>query len=1250
MRLIVGKILVLVGVISLGSGIAYVAFKRMPPDGRAVSIASDRLKQAVALAEDGKTAPRDPDGVTATTDDNSPFALTEPSADALAELNEEQSDSIPATETKTEFQFELSETAATVTPVSFTSEDDGKKTNSGTGSPSALTAAKDPGPASEDTSSDQASVMFFNAGKSGGAASEQPTDVTTPSAAPGSEPKSASANAARSAGGFTLLPAVDPPPTKKPATPTSPQPTSPRNAAKPPVSASRAARGTASSTPAPKTSAPVTSPAATGPTVAAAAKPATTGSDQKGTAAPQPAPVSRTRPQPQPRTPAVPAGNLFFTGNTPAPTAEKPSASAASTTPSPDSTPSAAITSSPAQSPKPRMITQASRSSSAANFPATATPDETSKPRPIASRPTATAPSPSQPEPFSEPSFPPVEPPAEEPKIDAAGPPVNDSTATASNPPEDLPFMRSPREPEKSFNPFEPAEPAEPVEPKFEPSFNELDKDPPVARTQDVTPTPPKSTPPDVDPAIPEPVFPELSVPPAVPSFPVDQRPQTPAPETTPTKSPVVPRNQPTPTTTPTPAPTPTPASTPTLSPAPVPTPAPFAAPAVTPAPSNPKPFPSDSAKPRVTPPITSTPAANPFEADPATRPTESAERTEPDEPAFPDLDEPPVRPNSTRSADLPAEVPLPTEPRPFSADTKPAVPSNTSGRAVENLRTMPERPSIPTDTAEPFPIMRGGSSARSQPTPSFPATTPAEPEPFPLTETPGPDMQEEAQPLPPFEEIPSRTGGESPSSFPERTPERTPGRTPSSSPVRAVEKLRPQLTIEKKAPESATIGIAHEYRIVVSNDGDTAARDVVVEDELNGAAEFVSSNPPADYDRNSGVILWNFEELAPQESREIVVRVRPTGEGMLTGTATVRFRTEVRSATLIRAPKLQLDIDGPEQVLVGDDVKLRFTIRNAGSGDAAGVLLRSVLPNAIRHPEGADLEYEIELLRAGDEQTVDLTAVAAEPGRPVRISAEISASGIPPVIARNNVTIVGSQLTVERLGPAKRFIGRPARFQNVVINESEFEALDAVITEDVPDGMRVIAVGSGGEYNPKTRRITWQVPRISAGEQTVLEVELQPDSTGRMESIVEVVEKAGFRSRAEENTVVEVEGLHNVTANISRQDQPVAVGERFGFTVAVDNRGTAVARNVELTIQVPAGLQVLAAGTREIPGRLLPGNVVRYSIVRSLKPGDQLPFQVTLQGREAVRNAVIQAQLKYDEMTQPLIISESVTVFDDQP
>ncbi|MFM7055834.1 MAG: hypothetical protein ACKO2P_02815 [Planctomycetota bacterium] len=1333
MRLIIGKILLLAVVIGLGSGIAYVAFKRMPKDGRAIT--SDQLAKAVQLSEStsGTLAPTDNAESAAPqhSEPTSPFALTEPADEDAPPAIGEQLAEIPPAESPKGFQFELPETATAVTPVSFTTEStddsqdtgdsqhtgDSRDTEKPTDDDSSAANSQSRQAGQPDSSSDEAAVMFFGSGS---------TDETALST-----PKDSSRSDGRSTGGFTLLPSVAPAPADRPASAIASKssPTPPRRTTPAPVSASRAARESAKASasnfatdrPSASTQAPVTktSPATTTPaptTVAAAAKPPVVAEPiRTAPPVPGPAPIPRTRPQTPPRTPAGPAGNIFFAGNSPASagtanahpaqtassaqpavTPLKPVAAAAttaattaavpqtsSTIPQPVKTVSSRPTAAPsATTSKDPLLTQTAKPSRSPAFPGVASLDE-----PLTEVPA--------PEPSDEPDFPSLSEPAMEGE--------ENSAASAASSADDLPFMRSldppapvaSAPPEKSaatetFNPFAPVEPtpanpppksADTFEPQFEPSTDPtlnppVSDTPPTPRTTPdaglrnqpkTTPARPATSPPPVttppaDSARPDVLFPELTVPEPVPSFPSDQPT---------TASPVNPQVPNTPASRPTPAPTPANSSPP----------------------PNPGPFANDAGRPRVTPPSTSvtTPATQPRPATPSPAPANSSatqppktsstsnpfapeisaelpfEPTAPAEPATPVMDEPPVRTTQPDPADLPP-VPLPAEPGPFPTD--PIRPPVTSGRSVESLQTLPERseasgnagsrtmiqPDRSRSESEPFPIERGGTPQRIRsnlrPSPSTPSdSTPANPEPFPITEEPErPDLPVDAQPLPPFEELPSRAGrGELPS-VPDRSNRPDSRRVEGGPPIKAVEKLRPQLTIEKKAPESATIGIAHEYRILVSNDGDTAARDVVVEDELNGAAEFVSSSPPADYDARTGVILWNFEELEPRESREIVVRVKPTGEGMLTGTATVRFRTEVRSATLIRAPKLQLEIDGPQQVLVGEDVKLRFTIRNAGSGDAAGVLLRSVLPDAIRHPEGADLEYEIELLRAGDEQSVDLTAVAAEPGRPVRISAEISASGIAPVVARNNLTVVGSQLTVERLGPARRFVGRPAKFQNVVVNQSDFDALDAVITEDVPQGMRVIAVGSGGEYNAKNRRITWQLPQLKAGAQTVLEVELQPEITGRMESIVEVSEKAGFRSRAEENTVVEVEGLHNVTADISRQDQPVAVGERFGFTVAVDNRGTAVARNVELIIQVPAGLQVLAAGTREIPGRLLPGNIVRYSVVRSLKPDEQLPFQVTLQGREAVRNAVIQAQLKYDEMTQPLIISESVTVFDDQP
>lgn len=462
-------------------------------------------------------------------------------------------------------------------------------------------------------------------------------------------------------------------------------------------------------------------------------------------------------------------------------------------------------------------------------------------------------------------------------------------------------------------------------------------------------------------------------------------------------------------------------------------------------------------------------------------------------------------------------------------------------------------------------------------------------------------------------------------------------------------EVMRPQLTIQKKAPESAVVGVSHEYKILVSNEGDSPAFDVIVEDELGLAAEYISSRPVAEHNQTNGQLSWNFAELAPKETREITVRIKPTGEGTLDGVATVRFKAQVRSATVIKSPKLELELNGPVEVKVGDDVRLEFAIHNRGTGDASDVVLRSVLPPGLRHPEGGDLEYEIETLRAGASEVVDLTVVAAEPGDQIRVSAELTSAGVQVTTSHTDMEIVGAQLSIERLGPEKRFVGRTAQFQNIITNETNFEATNAMVIEQVPEGMRFISASNGGTYNPDTRRIRWDIARLAPGKQTVLEVELSAETAGEMESMVEITEAAGFRTRARENTIVKVEDLHNVTADISRQDKPVAIGEKFGFTITIDNRGTAIARNVEVAVQIPPDIKVLAAGTKDVPGNLVEGrNIVRFATVQTIRPNEKMTFTIKLQGQAAVKNAVVQGSLKYDEMAEPLIVSESVTVFDD--
>ena len=643
-----------------------------------------------------------------------------------------------------------------------------------------------------------------------------------------------------------------------------------------------------------------------------------------------------------------------------------------------------------------------------------------------------------------------------------------------------------------------------------------------------------------------------------------------------------------------------------------------------------------------------------------APKPVQSVQRTSAssDEPSLflpdpvPDVTSPPIlnpRTPSPRTSNprtpvrgLDEEIPS-FEPAPFDADPEttdtPAAPL--SGTPMEDEETLPfmpdESPEHPRDDLDPadVPLPSSGRSVRDR---EFEPDDSGSPLPFePDTTTPG---REDSRPLPAADDLPdrgTRPGRDRETDVPEST------RTVS-------EVMRPQLTIQKKAPNTATVGVAHDYTILVTNEGASSAYDVVVDDELGGAAEFVQSKPVAEYNRATDQLTWSFRELRAGEKKEITVRIRPTGEGTLDGVATVKFKAQVKSATVITAPKLELELTGPSEVKVGDEVQLTYSIRNRGSGDASNVVLRSVLPPGLKHPEGGDLEYEIENLPAGGSENVDLTVVAAEPGDLILVSAEVTSSGISAAKARTEIEVVGAQLTLERLGPERRYVGRSATYQNIVANDSKFEAINATVVEEVPQGLRFVSASGGGVYNPDNRRIQWSIPKLAAGKQLVLEIELIAEEAGQMETIVEVTENAGFRTPLTENTIVIVEDLHNVTADISRQDEPVQVGERFGFTVTIDNRGTAVARNVEMSVQVPTELKVLAAGTRQVPGKLMPGNMVKYNRVLEIGPNEQMTFQLTLQGQQAVKNAVVEAFLKYDEMQKPLIVSESVTVYDDRP
>ena len=129
----------------------------------------------------------------------------------------------------------------------------------------------------------------------------------------------------------------------------------------------------------------------------------------------------------------------------------------------------------------------------------------------------------------------------------------------------------------------------------------------------------------------------------------------------------------------------------------------------------------------------------------------------------------------------------------------------------------------------------------------------------------------------------------------------------------------------------------------------------------------------------------------------------------------------------------------------------------NAGTAPAEKVLLRDLLPEGFKHPDGNDLEYEVGTLAPGKSQAVTLRAAAVKPGSFTN-TAVITAAGGLKTEAAATVQVASRTLSVSRKGPKRRYVGRPATFANVVKNGSDRPVRGVKVVEQIPSGMEFVS------------------------------------------------------------------------------------------------------------------------------------------------------------------------------------------------
>lgn len=450
-----------------------------------------------------------------------------------------------------------------------------------------------------------------------------------------------------------------------------------------------------------------------------------------------------------------------------------------------------------------------------------------------------------------------------------------------------------------------------------------------------------------------------------------------------------------------------------------------------------------------------------------------------------------------------------------------------------------------------------------------------------------------------------------------------------------------PTLVVEKAAPEEIQVGKPAVFAIRVQNTSSAPAHDVVIHDLVPQGTQLMETHPAAQV--VDGRLVWSIGTLKPNDTATVEMQVLPLAEGEIGSVAVVHSASEASVRTRCTRPQLTIDVNVPDEVLIGDDVAISIKISNPGTGIATGVVLTETIPDQLQHPSGSELEYEVGDLKPGESRQIELTMNAVKAGQVVN---NLVAQGEGELRAeqQSQFMVVAPQLEVSMQGPKRRYLERQATYTVTVSNPGTAAAKEVQLITHLPKGLKFMGANNAGEYDPVTNTVHWvleELPPKEAGQVTLTTL---PVEMGEQMLKVESVAQRGLSAEQEE--VVSVEGVAAILFQLVDVADPIEVGGETTYEIRVVNQGSKAATNVELVAIFPPQLKPRSANgpTRDT----IHGQEVRFQPLNRLPPKGETTYQVRAQGI-APGDLRVQVQLMAGEMQSPVTKEESTRVYADE-
>jgi hypothetical protein len=269
-----------------------------------------------------------------------------------------------------------------------------------------------------------------------------------------------------------------------------------------------------------------------------------------------------------------------------------------------------------------------------------------------------------------------------------------------------------------------------------------------------------------------------------------------------------------------------------------------------------------------------------------------------------------------------------------------------------------------------------------------------------------------------------------------------------------------------------------------------------------------------------------------------------------------------------MRAPKLEVTVDGPSHVAIGQPQNYQLLVRNEDSIGAEGLVLRLIIPPGVSASEQRVSQGLIHIDRPAEGGALltwafDHLGSGASANLSVQLTAQSSADfnlgaewTLQPIMGKAAVQVLCPDLELELTGPTEVEFSQPSTYTLRVTNPGSADALDVAV--------QLTAEKFGSSAT--------QIGSVAAGSTEVIDVELVFNEKGPIKVVAEATAVGGLEARSEVTVQVRKPELEMVL----EAPESVYYGSAAPYCLRITNFGDTTARQVQARLTLPDGAQVL--------------------------------------------------------------------------